>query len=68
MIIAEPREHKKGKKGLDHEVVLEKSSGNRESHKITIKSSRFGGLAQTPVDKQKLTTHAIIQKGQLGQL
>jgi hypothetical protein len=32
-----------GKKVLDHEVVLEKFNGNRESLKITIKSSGLGG-------------------------
>jgi hypothetical protein len=31
VIIGEPREHKKGKKVLDREVVLEKSNGNRGS-------------------------------------
>ena len=43
VIIGEPREYKKGKKVLDREVVLEKSNGNRESLKITIKSSGLGG-------------------------
>ena len=51
VIIGEPREHKKGKKVLDREVVLEKSNGNRESLKIIIKSFRLEGQAQTPVDK-----------------
>jgi hypothetical protein len=51
VIIGEPRESKKGKKVLDHEVVLEKSSDNQESLKITIKSSRLEGQAQTPMDK-----------------
>jgi hypothetical protein len=45
MIISEPRESKKGKKVLDHKVVLEKSSDNRESLKITIRSSRLAGQA-----------------------
>ena len=63
MIIGEPREYKKGKKVLDREVVLEKSNGNRESLKITIKSSGLGGQAQTPVDKQKSATNTIVQKG-----
>jgi hypothetical protein len=45
VIIGEPREHKKGKKVLDREVVLEKSNGNRESLKITIKSSGLGGAS-----------------------
>jgi hypothetical protein len=53
VIIGEPREPRKGKKVLDHEVVLEKSNGNQESIKITIKSSMLGGQAQTPMDKQK---------------
>ena len=55
VIIGEPREHKKGKKVLDRKVVLEKSNGNRESLKITIKSSGLGGQAQTPVDNQKIS-------------
>ena len=63
MIICEPREPKKGKKVLDHEMVLEKSNGNREILKITIKSSGLGGQAQTPVDKQKSTTNTIVQRG-----
>ena len=53
----------KGKKVLDHEVVLETSNGNWENLKITIKTSRLGGQAQTPVDKQKSATNAIVQKG-----
>ena len=48
VINGEPRESKKGKKVLDHEVVLEKSNGNRESLKITIKSSRLGGKPKLP--------------------
>ena len=63
MIIGEPREHKKGKEVLDRKVVLEKSNGNRESLKITIKSSRLVGQAQTPVDKQKSATNTIVQRG-----
>ena len=63
MIIGEPREHKKGKKVLDCEVVLEKSNGNRESLKIPTKSSGLGGQAQGPVDKQKSATNPIVQKG-----
>ena len=51
MIIDNPREPKKGKKVLDHEVVLEKSNGNWESLKFAIKSSGLGGQAQTPMDK-----------------
>jgi hypothetical protein len=51
VIIGESREHKKGKKVLNHEMVLEKSSGNPESLKIIIKSSRLEGQAQTPMDK-----------------
>ena len=65
MIIGEPREHKKGKKVLDREVVLEKSNGNRESLKITIKSSGLGGQAQTPVDKHKSATNTIVQRGSI---
>ena len=65
MIIGEPREPKKGKKVLDHEVVLEKSNGNRESLKITIKFSRLGGQAQSPVDKQKSATNTIVQRGSI---
>ena len=65
MIIGEPREHKKGKKVLDREVVLEKSNGNRESLKITIKSSGFRGQAQTRMDKQKSATNTIVQKGSI---
>ena len=53
MIIGEPREPKKGKKVLDHEMVLEKSNDNQESLRITIKSFGLGGQAQTLVDKQK---------------
>jgi hypothetical protein len=45
VIISEPKELKKGKKVLDHEVVLEKSNGNRESLKITVKC--FGLRGQT---------------------
>ena len=63
MIIGEPREHKKRKKVLDHEVTLEESNGNQESLKITIKSSGLGGQAQTPVDKQESTINTIVQKG-----
>jgi hypothetical protein len=48
VIIGEPRESKKGKKVLDREVMLEKSSDNRESLKITIKSSRLGGKLKLP--------------------
>ena len=55
LIICKPREPKKGKKVLDHEVVLEKSNDNQESLKITIKSSGLGGQAQTPVDNQKIS-------------
>ena len=65
LIIYEPREPKKGKKVLDHEVVLEKSNDNRESLKITIKSSELGGQAQTPMDKQKSTTNTIIERGSI---
>ena len=63
VIIDEPREPKKWKKVSDREVVLEKSNDNRESLKITIKSSRLGGQAQTPVDKHKSATNTIVQKG-----
>jgi hypothetical protein len=45
VIIGEPRESKKGKKVLNREVVLEKSNDNRESVKITIKSSGLGGAS-----------------------
>jgi hypothetical protein len=62
VIIGEPRESKKGKKVLDREVVLEKSNDNRESVKITIKSSGLGGQAQTPVDKQKSANNTIIPR------
>jgi hypothetical protein len=65
VIIGEPRESKKGKKDLDREVVLEKSNDNRESLKITIKSSGLGRQAQTPMDKQKLATNTIIQRGSI---
>jgi hypothetical protein len=51
VIIGEPRESKKGKKVLDREVVLEKSSDNRDNLKIIIKSCGVGGQAQTPMDK-----------------
>jgi hypothetical protein len=64
VIIGEPREHK-GKKVLDREVVLEKSNGNRESLKITIKSSRLEGQVQTPMDKQKSATNTIVQRGSI---
>ena len=56
---------KEGKKVLDRGVVLEKSNDNRESLKITIKSSRLGGQAQTPVDTQKSTTNTIVQRGSI---
>jgi hypothetical protein len=65
VIIGEPREPKKGKKILDRKVVLEKSNDNRESLKITIKSLALGRQAQTPVDKQKLATNTIIQRGSI---
>jgi hypothetical protein len=65
VIISEPRESKKGKKVLDRKVVLEKSSDNQESLKITIKSSGLGGQAQTPVDKQKSTNNTIVQSGSI---
>jgi hypothetical protein len=65
VIIGEPRECKKGKKDLDCEVVLEKSNDNRESLKITIKSSGLGGQAQTPMDKQKSATNTIVQRGSI---
>ena len=42
--------------------MLEKSNDNRESLKITIKSSRLGGQAQTPVDKHKSATNTIVQR------
>jgi GTP cyclohydrolase III len=64
VIIGEPRESKKRKKDLDREVVLEKSNDNRESLKITIKSSR-PGRAQTPMDKQKSATNTIVQRGSI---
>jgi GTP cyclohydrolase III len=64
VIIGEPRESKKRKKNLDREVVLEKSNDNRESLKITIKSSRLG-RAQTPMDKQKSATNTIVQRGSI---
>ena len=64
MIIGDPREHK-GKKALDHEVVLEKSNDNQESLKITIKSSGHRGQAQTPMDKQKSATNIIVQRGSI---
>jgi hypothetical protein len=51
VIIGEPRESKKIKKVLNREVVLEKSNGNWESLKITIKSFGLGGQPQSPVDK-----------------
>jgi hypothetical protein len=62
VIVGEPRESKKRKKVLDREVVLEKSNDNRESLKITIKSSGLGGQAQTPVDKRKSATNTIFQR------
>jgi hypothetical protein len=62
VINGEPRESKKGKKVLDREVVLEKSNGNRESLKITIKSFGLEGQAQTPVNKQKSATNTIVQR------
>ena len=65
VIIGEPREHKKGKKVLDREVVLEKSNDNQESLKITIKSFGLGGQAQTPVDKQKSATNTIVRRGSI---
>jgi hypothetical protein len=46
VIIGEPRESKKEKKILDRVVVLKKSSDNRESLKITIKSSGLRGQAK----------------------
>jgi len=68
VIIGKPKEPKKGKKVLDHEVVLETSNGNWENLKITIKTFGLGGQAQTPVDKQKSATNTILQKGQVGRL
>jgi len=65
VIIGEPREPKKGNKVLDREVVLEKSNDNRESLKITIKSSGHRGQAQTPMDKQKSATNIIVQRGSI---
>lgn len=62
MIIGKPRESRKEKKVLDSEVVLKKSNNNRESLKITIKSSGPRGQAQTHVDKQKSATSAAVQK------
>ena len=56
MILSKPRESMKGKKVLDHEVMLERSNGNWENIRITIKP-------QTPMDKQKLATNTIVQKG-----
>jgi hypothetical protein len=65
VIIGEPRESKKGKKVLDREVVLEKSSDNQECLKITIKSFGLGGQAQTPVDKQKSANNTTVQRGSI---
>jgi hypothetical protein len=65
VIIGKPREFKKGKKDLDRKVVLEKSNDNRESLKITIKSSGLGRQAQTPMDKQKSATNTIVQRGSI---
>jgi hypothetical protein len=65
VVIGEPREPKKGKKVLDHEVVQEKSNDNQESLKITIKSSGLRGQAQTLVDKQKSATNIVIQRGSI---
>jgi hypothetical protein len=68
VIIGEPRESTKRKKVLDREVVLEKSSDNRESLKITIKSSGLGGQAQTLMDKQKSAITLLFKEDRLDQL
>jgi hypothetical protein len=65
VIIGKPRKFKKEKKVIDHEVMLEKSSDNRKSLKITIKSSGLGGQVQTPVDKQKSANNTIVQRGSI---
>jgi hypothetical protein len=68
MIIGDPREPRKGKKVLDHEIVLEKSNDNWENLKITIKSSRLGGQAKTPMDKKKLPLVLLFKKDLLSRL
>jgi hypothetical protein len=55
VIIGEPRESKKEKKVLDREVMLEKSNGNRESLKITIKSSRLRGASPNSRGQAKIS-------------
>ena len=55
VIIGEPREPKKGNKVLDREVVLEKSNDNRESLKITIKSSRLRGASSNSRGQTKIS-------------
>jgi hypothetical protein len=68
VIIGEPRESKKGKKVLDREMVLEKSSDNRESLKITIKFSRLGGQAQSPMDKRNQPITLLFKEDRLDRL
>jgi hypothetical protein len=68
VIIGEPRESKKGKKVLDREVVLEKSSDNRESFKITIKSSGLGGKLKLPWTSINQPLMLLFKEDQLGQL
>ena len=65
VIIGEPREHKKGKKVLDREVVLEKSNDNRESLKITVKSSRLTGKPKLPWTSKNQPLTLLFKKGQL---
>ena len=67
MIIGEPREHKKGKKVLDREVVLEKSNGNRESLTITTKSFGLGwGELKLPWTSKNQSLTLLFKKDRLG--
>ena len=66
VIIGEPKESRKGKKVLGCEVVLEKTNGNRESFKITIKSSRLGGKPKLRWTSRNQPLTLLFKKGQLG--
>jgi hypothetical protein len=68
VIIGEPRESKKGKKVLDREAVLEKSSYNRESLKITIKSFGLGGKPKLLWTSNNQPITLLFKEDRLGQL
>jgi hypothetical protein len=66
VIIGEPRESKKGKKVLDREVVLEKSSDNRDNLKIIIKSCGLGGKPKLPWTGRNQPITLMFKEDQLG--